>query len=157
MPIVSAIAPLMSWSGVEEVKGGRSKVVGVAEHLDDANLHQFVNSKTNRPVDFSYFPYRFEEKEIGVISVPIQNRPVYALKRFGKVEDNVVYIRDGSSTRPASPDEIAVMGRGTPPKWAVDQLRTLAKNSVIIAVKQWREKPYWYRQYGIQVKKNADV
>ena len=40
--------------GVEEVKGGRSNVVGVDRHLDDASLHQFVNGKTQRPVEFSY-------------------------------------------------------------------------------------------------------
>ena len=34
--------------GVEEVKGGRSRIVGVNSLLDDANLHQFFNSKTNR-------------------------------------------------------------------------------------------------------------
>lgn len=30
--------------GVNEVKGGRSGVIGVKTHLDDAKLHQFVNS-----------------------------------------------------------------------------------------------------------------
>jgi len=30
--------------GVEEVKGGRSKVVGVCDHFDDANLQQFINN-----------------------------------------------------------------------------------------------------------------
>ena len=41
-------------TGVQEVKGGRSKIVGVKDHLDDAILHQFVNSKTQRPVQFSH-------------------------------------------------------------------------------------------------------
>ena len=31
--------------GVKEIKGGRSEIVGVKEQLDDARLHQFVNSK----------------------------------------------------------------------------------------------------------------
>lgn len=35
--------------GVKEVKGGRSEVVGIADHLDDAHIQQFVNSKTQRP------------------------------------------------------------------------------------------------------------
>ena len=48
--------------GVEEVKGGRSEFVGVENHLDDANLHQFVNSKTNSPAEFSYFPCQVEER-----------------------------------------------------------------------------------------------
>ena len=72
--------------GVEEVKGGHSEVVGVDEHLDDANLHQFVNYKTNRPVIFSYFPFRVEEKEIGVLDIPIQNRPNLLPQQIWKSE-----------------------------------------------------------------------
>src|SRR5689334_9292788 len=40
--------------GVDDVKGGRSKPIGVVYHLDDARLQQFVNSKTQRRIVFSY-------------------------------------------------------------------------------------------------------
>ena len=106
--------------GVEELKGGRSKVTGVDDHLEDASLHQFVNSKTNRPVTFSYEAVPIEGKAIGVISIPTQARPVYVKEKYGKVDAEKVYIRDGSSTRPASPDEVAVMGLGNPPKLTVE-------------------------------------
>lgn len=96
--------------GVQEVRGGRGKVVGVKTHLDDADLQQFVNSKTNRHVDFSYRPFRIQGVEIGVIEIPIQKRPSYLDKDFGKVRKHVVYKRIGSSTGSASPDEIAQMG-----------------------------------------------
>ena len=96
--------------GVDEVKGGRSKIVGVTTHLDDAQLHQFVNSKTQRPIEFSYQPFSTEGVEIGVIEIPIQERPVYLKKTFGKIEKNAVYKRDGSSTAIATPDEVARMG-----------------------------------------------
>ena len=96
--------------GVDEVKGGRSKIVGVKAHLDDAKLHQFVNSKTQRRIEFSYQPFSTEDVEIGVIEIPIQERPVYLKKRFGKIEKNAVYKRDGSSTAIATPDEVARMG-----------------------------------------------
>ena len=46
--------------GVLEVPGGRSEVLGVKDHLDDANLHQFVNSKTQRPVQFSHQQFLVE-------------------------------------------------------------------------------------------------
>src|SRR5437016_3454734 len=46
--------------GVEEGRGGRSRVVGVPQHLLNRNLQQFVHSKTNRPVIFSYEPFAFE-------------------------------------------------------------------------------------------------
>ena len=96
--------------GVDEVKGGRSKIVGVEAHLDDAQLHQFVNSKTQRPIEFSYQPFSMEGVEIGVIEIPIQERPIYLKKKFGKIEKNAVYKRDGSSTAIAAPDEVARMG-----------------------------------------------
>ena len=96
--------------GVEEVKGGRSKIVGVTEDLDDAILHQFVNSKTQRPIEFSHRPFSTGGVKIGVIEIPIQERPIYLKKRYNCLDGQDVYIRDGSSTRIASPDEIAKMG-----------------------------------------------
>lgn len=96
--------------GVEEVKGGRSRIIGITDHLDDAKLHQFVNSKTQQSVEFSYFPFHTEGSEIGVIEIPLQQRPIYIRRDYGKLNADVVYIRDGSSTRPATPDEIAKMG-----------------------------------------------
>lgn len=96
--------------GVREVKGGRSELVGVNHHLDDANLHQFVNSKTQRPIEFRYLPFRAEGVEIGVIEIPFQERPICLTSRYGKLRPNEVWIRDGSSSRLATPDEIANMG-----------------------------------------------
>ena len=96
--------------GVREVKGGRSEIVGVKEHLDDANLHQFVNGKTQPPVEFTYLPCRVEGVEIGVLELPLQERPIFLTRRFGHLGENRVFVRDGSSTRVATPDEIAKMG-----------------------------------------------
>ena len=96
--------------GVREVKGRRSEVVGITEHIEDASLQQFVNSKTQRRVELSYEVVRVEGVEIGVIEVPIQDRPVYAEKDYGKVKARSVYFRAGSSTREANPEEIARMG-----------------------------------------------
>ena len=96
--------------GVEEVRGGRSRIVGVNAHLDDAHLHQFVNRKTNRHIEFSYQPFLTEDVEIGVIEIPKQKRPFYLTRRFGNVMKDTVYMRDGSSTAVASLDEIARMG-----------------------------------------------
>ena len=96
--------------GVREVKGGRSQVVGITEHIEDASLQQFVNSKTQRRVELSYEVVRVEGVEIGVIGIPIQDRPVYVENDYGKVKARVVYFRSGSSTREAAPEEIARMG-----------------------------------------------
>ena len=93
--------------GVLEVPGSRSKVLGLKDHLDDAILHQFVNSKTQRPVRFSHQQFLAEGVEIDVIQIPVQDRPLFLTKRYGKLLANEVKVRDGSSTRNATPDEIA--------------------------------------------------
>lgn len=97
--------------GVEEIKGGRSRIVGIQHHLQDANLQQFVNSKTKRPIDFSYRGYSFEGHPIGIITIPVQERPVFLYKNdYGKLRRNIVYIRQNSSTREVEPDELVSMG-----------------------------------------------
>lgn len=101
--------------GVEEVKGGRSNVVGVTHHIDDASLQQLVNSKTQRPVTFSYEAFPFEGKQVGVITIPLQERPFYLLKNYGRLAKKVVYIRRGSSTDIAEIDEIVKMGASVTP------------------------------------------
>ena len=96
--------------GVEEIKGGRSNPVGVAHQLSDNDLQQFVNSKTNRPVAFSYRAFAFEGNQFGIIEVPVQSRPVFLKRSYGKLSANTVYVRRGSSTDVADPEEIAKMG-----------------------------------------------
>ncbi len=97
--------------GVEEIKGGKSKVIGIQEELDDAQLQQFINKKTQRPIDFSYQTVLLEDLKVGIIKIPVQNRPFFSEKDYGKVKKGVVYIRRGSSTDEANPDEIFEMGR----------------------------------------------
>jgi len=96
--------------GVEEVKGARSRVIGIADLLDDAALQQFVNSKTNRPVTFSYRSLSYEAKQIAVIHIPVQQRPLYLKKDYGRVRANTVYVRRGSATAIADLDEVSTMG-----------------------------------------------
>jgi hypothetical protein len=106
--------------GVEEVQGGRSNPVGVAKHLDDAKLQQLLNSKSNRKIDFRYEAVPVDGITIGVIHVPLQERPSYLTTDYGKLKRDTVYLRRGSSTDIAKPDEIARMGsraeRLRPPK-----------------------------------------
>jgi hypothetical protein len=109
--------------GVEDVRGGRGNVSGIAarDHLDDHSLQQFVSSLTNRPVRFHYEAFGFEGKQVGVIRIEEQPRPVYLKRDFGKLRKNDVYVRRGSSTdptRPAAPEEIAQMGHRSGPELA---------------------------------------
>jgi Putative DNA-binding domain len=97
--------------GVEDVRGGRGIVHGIAEHLDDHSLQQFVNHLTNRPVEFSYEAFSFEGKQIGSVRVGKQTRPIYLKKDFGNLKKDVVYIRRGSATDTAKLDEVTRMGQ----------------------------------------------
>ena len=148
--------------GVEEVKGGRSKVIGVQTHLDDAKLHQFVNHKTQRVVEFSYLPFPSDTTQIGVIEIPLQERPTFLKNSFGKLDKDTVYVRDSSSTRIATPGEIAKMGAhqvlgGTPQlalEWAdIDRrivlpytayVRSMVLSPLLPADTFARPRPYLY-------------
>lgn len=96
--------------GVREHKGGRATITGVTHHLHDHDLQQLVNSKTNRPLTFSYHALTIDHQQVGIIQIPRQPRPAHLTKSFGKLTANTVYLRHGSSTSIATPDEIARMG-----------------------------------------------
>lgn len=96
--------------GVREEKGARSEIIGVSEDLDDAQVQQFVQSKVNKPIQFSYLTAEIDSKKVALITVPVQARPVFLKKDYGKLKANTVYVRRGSSTSIALPDEIASMG-----------------------------------------------
>jgi predicted HTH transcriptional regulator len=96
--------------GVEDVKGGRSKPVGVVAHHDDAKLQQFVNSKTNRPIAFAYEAATIDSVQVGIIRIELQERPFFLKKDYGKLKAGAVYLRRGSSTDMADPAEVHRMG-----------------------------------------------
>lgn len=107
--------------GVEEVRGGRSSAVGIptTDHLNDHSLQQFVNNLTNQPVRFHYEAFGANGKQIGIINIDEQTRPIYLKRDYGKLLKENVYVRRGSSTdptKPASIEEIAQMrvGSATP-------------------------------------------
>lgn len=101
--------------GVKEVPGGPHNVVGIAatDQLADHSLQQFVHNLTNRNVLFHYEAFTYENKQVGIILIEQQSRPIYLKRDYGKLKKGQVYVRRGSSTdpsQPASPDEIVRMG-----------------------------------------------
>ncbi len=72
--------------GIEEIKGGRSKVIGIEDAFDDAQLQEFVNKKTQRPIDFEYLTVAIDDKKVGVIKISVQQRPFYLKKDYGKIK-----------------------------------------------------------------------
>ncbi len=96
--------------GVKKIEGSNPEVIGISRHIDKADLQQFVNSKTQRPVTISYEAVEYEGKQIGLIRIPLQERPIYLKENYGRLMGNAVYLRRGSTTGLANPDEIARMG-----------------------------------------------
>ena len=103
-------------TGVKDNPASPATVVGVTNHLKDADLQQLVNSKTNQPVSFSYRSAQLDDKGIGVLHIPVQDRPRFITRPFGKLSAGTVYLRRGSSTAVALPDEIASMGAAHTPQ-----------------------------------------
>jgi hypothetical protein len=91
-------------------EGHPATVTGITHHLNDAHLQQLLNTKTNRPIEFSYHALQINGKDIAAIRIPQQARPVYLKKHYGNLTANTVYLRHGSSTSIATPDDIARMG-----------------------------------------------
>jgi hypothetical protein len=104
--------------GVDEPPNSRPQLVGITTHLPDADLQQFVNSKTNRKVLFSYHVVVVRGMQVGVIRIEKQHRPIFLTRDFAfdqqkkrsMLTANTVYMRVGSSTTIATPDDIARMG-----------------------------------------------
>lgn len=99
--------------GIGADKAGERQLLGIdpSEHVDDAVLQQFVNGKLNRELTFAYRPFWYDGKTFGVFEIPVQARPTFANRDYGRVRKHIVYFRRGSSTAEASPEIIAQMGR----------------------------------------------
>lgn len=98
--------------GFEENKPNLPNVVGIAAEKfhDDARFQQFIASKVYGTLVFSYEVVEFRGVAVGIFSIPKQSRPVFSKENYGVVQKDVVYVRRGSSTDIARPDEIAQMG-----------------------------------------------
>ena len=103
--------------GFKDQRPHPAEVIGISESIDDAQLQQFVNSKVKPKLTFRYEEHLYEDKTVGVITIPKQKRAFYLATPYGKLKSNVVYVRRGSSTDEAEPPEITAMeladtGRG---------------------------------------------
>ena len=98
--------------GVEEKHERATGLCGADSILGDSDVQQFVNSKTNRPVSFRVEVLPHQGVNLTIIHIDKnQKRPIYLLKNFASLKKEAVYIRRGSSTDIAAPDEIAEMGK----------------------------------------------
>lgn len=92
------------------VTNGAGQLVELDTDIDDSRLQEFINSKTNTVVSFSYRSLTYNGTTLGLFTIPVQDRPVYIKKKYGRLEANTVYVRRGSATAIADPSEIYKMG-----------------------------------------------
>ncbi len=97
--------------GVVEEHGQAIRLCG-ADVLADNDVQQFVNAKTNRPVSFRIENCSHQGVNVTIIQIGgDQRRPLYLKRDYGWLKGNSVYVRRGSATDTASPDEIAYIGQ----------------------------------------------
>lgn len=92
------------------VKNDTRELVEIDVDLDDSRLQEFINTKTNHVVHFSYRSLDYKGVKLGLFTIPVQQRPVYVGKKYGRVDANVAYVRRGSATVVARLSEVADMG-----------------------------------------------
>ena len=102
--------------GVDEDVSGLGVIHGIGDNevIDDARLQQFVNSKTNNRIPFSAYPLRMNSgKVLQVIEIDtcVRGRPFYLKNDYARIHHKDVWVRAGTSSHIASPEEIAAFGR----------------------------------------------
>lgn len=100
--------------GIKKDDSGMMYVAGVPYEAcpDDASIQQFVNGKINKELSFiTYIVKCPDGKFVWVIEIAvcINERPYYVKAEYGKLQQYRVPIRQGSSTRFASPDDVYKM------------------------------------------------
>ena len=115
--------------GVVEELSGLGTVCGIQndEVIDDSKLQEFINGKTNKPIPFSAYPLKTSSgKLLQVIEVDrcLGTRPYYLKKAYSRLGQNEVWIRTGTSSHIASPDEIAEMGKASFELGSIPMIKT---------------------------------
>lgn len=84
------------------------------EKIDDAQLQQIINQKLQKPISFSHRVENIAGLTIAIIEIPVQDRVFYLKNDFQQLKKNTVYIRRGSSTAEATPEEIGKIYESAP-------------------------------------------
>ena len=102
--------------GVEEQESKIGKIVGIekSQVIDGSKIQQFVNEKTNRIIPFeTYVIDCGNGRVVQVLEVAqcLKARPFYIKQKdFAQLKKHDVWMRVGSSSHIASPEEIKEMG-----------------------------------------------
>ena len=107
-------APAFILCGVKKNDFGAMYVAGIPSNVvpDEASIQEFVNRKLNKELPFHAYSVKCaEDRYVWVIEIDVclSDRPYYLKSAFGKLPQYCVPIRQGSSTRFATPDDVYKM------------------------------------------------
>lgn len=94
--------------GIEEDENLNKNFIGISSKIDGAILQDKVKDKLKPIVDFSLSYVEYEQKEYGIITIPLPqfSIPSVAIDKYGSVEKDVVYIRRDSMNADAKHEDI---------------------------------------------------
>jgi Putative DNA-binding domain len=94
--------------GVRQRTDDTGEIVGVELGADrDSNYQQRIHGKLNRTPRFSFLTLQLPEGDVGVFEITgVGDRPYFPIADAGKLKKNIALKRQGSSTAPATPDEV---------------------------------------------------
>ena len=94
--------------GVIDDNGRAGEVVGTSDHPDPARFQDIVNSRTDKPVRFSYREIGFLGVTVGLFEIPIDGNTVPIISRVdsGSLKSGIIYSRRNAQNCESTSDEI---------------------------------------------------
>ncbi len=120
--------------GVHANKGSVAEVVGIKDSTDDCYFQNLFHGKTNHPVKFRYEELMVGERRVGVFTIfPPSRRPICLRQEVADIPAGQIFIRRGTTTEIAMPDEFHREAVPSIPLSARDRdLENLAKRWLFI-------------------------
>ena len=86
-----------------------NEIIGVEESdsVDNSRLTNYINSKTNKDIEFYYYEYVIQDKKIGILTIKPDGYVRYVTETICGTRDNAVYYRNNDTNAIMSPSEIA--------------------------------------------------
>lgn len=86
-----------------------NKIIGIEENdsVDNSRITNYINSKTNKNIEFYYYEYVILDKKIGILTIKPDGYVRYVTETICGTRDNTVYYRNNDTNAIMSPSEIA--------------------------------------------------
>ncbi len=85
--------------GIKDIPGEQRQVIGIPplEFVDDSEYQQLIKNNIEPDINFRYYPFKYEEKVIGVFELTdCSNKPYMLRKQLNKLPVGFCLVRKGS-------------------------------------------------------------